>query len=117
MEMQTITIAVPGDEYETINVELTGEEVLSLYKLRKEQAVKIVDLEKKLKDSEQTMGYLRGQDTEKGAELAQAHGLLTALGIAEKTEHEESYHRKPMTVSTRIALYISTFTNNPARQS
>ena len=105
--MNTITITVPGEELENLNIELSGEEVAALYKLRKEHIQRIADLEKKLKDSETNLKYAQDGCTEAQNELAQANGLLSALGVAEKTNEEESYYRKPLTVSTRIALYIA----------
>ena len=46
------------------------------------------------------------RDEAKG-ELEQAHTLLTALGVADKTDHEDNYYRKDLKVTTRIALYIA----------
>lgn len=105
--MNTITITVAGEEFESLNIELTAEEVLALYKLRKEQTQRLVELEKKLKDTEQSLKYASDGRSEVQNELAQANTLLSALGVAEKTSEEESYYRKPLTVTTRIALYIA----------
>jgi hypothetical protein len=105
--METIKIAVQGEELEVINVELTAEEVRGLYVLRKEQIVKIAELEKKLDSTEKSKKYADDRDTESRNELSQANTLLTALGIAEKTNEENDYQRKALTVSTRIALYIA----------
>lgn len=105
--MNTIVITVPGEELENLNVELTSEEVSALYKLRKDNSVKIAELEKKLADKEQTLKWASEARTTAENELAQAHTLLTALGVSEKTNEEESYSRKTLTVTTRIALYIA----------
>ena len=105
--MNTITITVPGEEYESLNIELSSEEVLSLYKLRKENNIQIADLEKKLKDKEQSLKYTQESRDEAQKELSQANTLLTALGVEEKTSDEESYNRQKLTVTTRIALYIA----------
>lgn len=105
--MNTISIAVQSEEFETINIELTSEEVTVLYKLRKEQSTKIVELEKKLKDTETNKKYAEDARNEAKSELEQAHTLMTALGVASKTDHEESYYRKDLMMSTRIALYIA----------
>ena len=105
--MTTITITVPGEELENLNIELTSEEVAALYKLRKENTVRVAELEKKLAAQENTLKYASEGREEAQNELSQAHTLLSALGIAEKTNEEESYYRKPLSVSTRIALYIA----------
>lgn len=105
--MNTITIQVSGEELETLNVELTSEEVAALYKLRKDNAVKIAELEKKLKQETDLKNNYSERVTEARSEIDEANTLLTALGIADKTNHEESYYRKELKVATRIALYIA----------
>ncbi len=105
--MNTITITVPGEELENLNIELTSEEVSALYKLRKEQSAKIVELEKTINQKEQTLKYTTEARQEAENELSQAHTLMSALGIAEKTSEEESYSRKKLSVTTRIALFIA----------
>jgi hypothetical protein len=105
--MNTITITVPGEELENLSIELTSEEVCSLYKLRKQQASKIEELDKKIKDQETMLKYATEGRAEAQNELSQAHTLLSALGITEKTNENESYYQKPLMVSTRIALYIA----------
>lgn len=111
IKMETITIVVEGEELEQINVELSKEEVSAIYKQRKEQAKKIIELEKKLSDSEKSKKYSDDNLSVAKNELDQAHTLLTALGIQDKTNHEESYYRKDLNVSTRIALYIARQSN------
>lgn len=106
--MNTITIQVFGEELETLNVELTSEEVAALYKLRKENAVKIAELEKKLKQETDMKNTYSDRLTDAQSEIGEANTLLTALGVADKTNHEESYYRKDLKVATRIALYIAT---------
>lgn len=103
----SITIQVQSEEYETINVELSVEEVQAIYKLRKENAARILELEKKLKDTETNHKYASEARDAAKSELEQAHTLLSALGIADKTEAEESYYRKDLHISTRIALFIA----------
>ncbi len=105
--MNTITIQVFGEELETLNVELTSEEVAALYKLRKENAVKIAELEKKLKQETDLKNNYSDRLSEEQSEIGEANTLLTALGIADKTNHEESYYRKDLKIATRIALYIA----------
>jgi len=106
--MNTITIQVFGEELETLNAELTSEEVAALYKLRKENAVKIAELEKKLKQETDLKNTYSDRLTDVQSEIGEANTLLTALGVADKTNHEESYYRKDLKVATRIALYIAT---------
>lgn len=105
--MATITITVPGEELENLNIELTSEEVSALYKLRKEHTQRIAELEKKIKDQETSLKYATESRQDVMNELAQANTLLSALGVAEKTLEEDSYYRKQLTVTTRIALYIA----------
>lgn len=105
--MNTITITVAGEELENLNIELTSEEVAALYKLRKENSIRVSELEKKLTEKENSLKYATEGRAEAQNELSQAHTLLSALGIIEKTNEDESYYRKPLSVSTRIALYIA----------
>jgi hypothetical protein len=106
--MQTIIITVAGEELESLNLELTAEEVTALYKLRKEQTAKVAELEKKLTDLEKSKKYTEEKLSSATDEIQQANTLLTALGIQEKTGEEEAYYRKVLNISTRIALYIAT---------
>lgn len=105
--MQTINITVAGDELEIINVELTSEEVRSLYNLRKEQMKKIEELQKELETTKRNAGYTQERLTEADSQLTEGHTLLTALGVKDKTDHEEAYYRKDLKIATRIALYIA----------
>jgi hypothetical protein len=105
--MNTITISVSGEELETINIELSAEEVSALYRLRKEQATKIAEIEKELKNTKQLLDYAQESRNKAQDELSQAHTLMSALGILDKTTEEESYSRKTLSVTTRIALYIA----------
>jgi hypothetical protein len=106
--MSTITITVPGEEFENLSIELSAEEVTALYKLRKDQTAKVAELEKKLTDLERNKKYSEDKLTIAHEEISHANVLLTALGIQEKTAEEEAYYRKPLPVATRIALYIAT---------
>lgn len=105
--MESIVITASGEELEQVNVELTKEEVCAIYLQRKEQSRKIAELEKKLADAESSQKYTKERLDAASTELDQANTLLTALGIQEKTDHEESYYRKNLQVATRIALYIA----------
>jgi hypothetical protein len=106
--IETITITVSGEAFESLTLELTAEEVTALYKLRKDQTIKIEELEKKTLDLEKSRGYLQERFDSSLREVEQANVLLTALGIQEKSAEEEAYQRRPLTISTRIALYIAT---------
>ena len=105
--MNSITITVQGEELETISIELTSDEVRSLYNNRKELNKKVEELTKELESSKKNHEYTRSNLAEVTAELAEGHTLLTALGVKDKTDHEESYYRKDLKVATRIALYIA----------
>lgn len=105
--MSSITIVVSGAEYETVHLELNADQVVDLYNLRKTQATKIIDLEKKVKDIDQSLKYAQEGRTRAEEELQQAHALMSALGIVEKTNEEETFYRKQLTLSTRIALYLA----------
>ena len=105
--MNTITITVQGEELENLQVELTQLEVAAIYQARKDLTAKVIELEKQLKESQQYKKYAEEARDSARSELDQAHTLLTALGIQDKTNHEESYYRKDLQVSTRIALYIA----------
>ena len=104
--MEKICIVVESEELEKISIELTADEVLALYKLRKEQTAKIAELEKQAQANKNTLEYLQKQQSQLQEEISEANTLLTALGIQEKTNAEESYYRKDLNVSTRIALLL-----------
>ena len=105
--MTSITIAVPGDELENITIELSEEEVRALYLLRKEQSANIAQLTKELESSKSSEKWACSARDGARNELIQGHTLLTALGVPDKTDHEESYLRKDLEITTRIALYIA----------
>lgn len=105
--METITISVAGEELEVISIELSTEEVRALYNARKELTKKVEELTKELDSSKKNHEYARINLVEATAELGEGHTLLTALGIKDKTDHEESYYRKDLKIATRIALYIA----------
>jgi hypothetical protein len=105
--MSTISIQVAGEELEIISIELTSEEVRALYNLRKEQSKKIEELTKELDSGKKSHDYTRSSLNDATAELHEGHTLLTALGVKDKTDHEESYYRKDLKIATRIALYIA----------
>lgn len=112
--MESITINVTDEELEAISVELTSEEVRSLYNLRKEQAKKIEEQAKKIEEltkqldqEKKNLEYNRLNYNEAQTELNEGHNLLSALGVQEKTKDVESYYRKDLKIATRIALYIA----------
>lgn len=105
--MNSITIAVQGEELETINIELTVEEVRALYTFRKEATAKIAALTKELETTKSNAKYTSDRLTETQTEVGEGHTLLSALGVKDKTDHEESYYRKDLKIATRIALYIA----------
>lgn len=78
-----------------------------MYLSQQKNQKELADLAKKLADSERmAKHHIEGRDN-LNSELQQAHGLLSALGVEEKTKEEEVYYRKPLTITTRIALYIA----------
>jgi len=105
--LNTITIQVPSESFENLSIELSQEEVTALYKLRKEQATKITELETKLKTSEQSLKFQSEARNTADNEILQANTLLTALAVPDKTTEEEVYYRKALSLVTRIALYIA----------
>ena len=105
--MSTIQITAQTENRELINVKLTSNEVAELYKLRKENQSKIAELEKNVSDLTSNKKYAEAVRDKVQCELTQAHTLLTALGIPDKTDHAESYYRKDLEITARIALYIA----------
>lgn len=106
--MNTIQIETKGTDLETITITLDENQVSSIYEELKQAKKDNAELIKKLADKEQSLKYASEARTELQQELGEANTLLTALGVQEKTSHEESYYRKDLKVSTRIALYIAT---------
>ena len=105
--MEKIKINMTGLDSEVIAIELNEAEVGALYQLRKDNTEKIAELEKKVKDLEQSKKYVTKNLEAANNELGQAHTLLTALGIQEKTNEEEVYYCKSIPVVARIALFIA----------
>ena len=106
--MDSINITIPSERFETMVITLSSEEVATLFKTRKEQAEQIIKLTKDLKTKTEYYDATIEASELKSTEIAQANALLTALGITEKTTEEEIYRRKPLSIATRIALYIAT---------
>ena len=106
--MNTIAITIDSAEFEQMTIELSREEVTSLYKLRKENQATIATLTKEVET--QTKYYKQASNTrdDHQKEIAEANTLLTALGVPDKTSEEEVYYRKTLSLVTRIALYIAT---------
>jgi hypothetical protein len=106
--MNTITIQIDSVDFEKQDISLTSDQVLGLYQLKKEQSTRIIELEKEIKQKETNLKYKDDNLTEVKNELQQGHALLSALGVKEKTEEEEVYYRKPLSITTRLAIYLAT---------
>ena len=106
--MSIIQIVIQGTELENVTVNLDTEQVTSLYLNQQKNQKEIAELTKKLSDLEarNKSNCERGDRLE--MELQQAHALMSALGVDEKTKEEETYYRKALSITTRIALYIAT---------
>jgi hypothetical protein len=106
--MSSIQIVIQGTKLENVTVNLDTEQVTALYLNPQKNLKEITDLTKKLADVESR----NKSNTERGdkfdMELKQAHALMSALGVDDKTKEEETYYRTPLSVTTRIALYIAT---------
>ncbi len=105
--MSFIQIKVLGKNIEIETLTLDVAQVTSLYNNYNVALEAEKELQKEKKNLEQSLTYARDQRLEYENELKQAHSLLTALNIQEKTQEEETYCRRPLTMSTRIALYIA----------
>lgn len=105
--MNTIQIQTRGSELEVITISLDENQVAALYEQNKEQTKRIAELEKNLKDKENSLKYANDAKTEAQSEINEANTLLTALGIKETNDAEESWNRSKLKVTTRIALYIA----------
>lgn len=106
--MSIIQIVIQGTELENVTVNLDTEQVTALYLNQQKNQKEITDLTKKLADSERMVKHHSECKDKLDSELQQAHGLLSALDVEEKTKEEEVYYRKPLTLATRIALCIAT---------
>lgn len=105
--MSIIQIVIQGTELENVTVNLDTEQVTALYLNQQKNLKEITDLTKKLADSEK-INKINNETNEKlNSEIQQAHALLSALGVDDKTKEEETYYRKSLSVTTRIALYIA----------
>jgi mevalonate kinase len=93
--MSIIQIIIQGTELENVTVNLDTEQVTALYVNQQKNLKEITDLTKKVQDSEYR-NKTNNETIEKiNSELQQAHGLLSALGIDDKTK-EEVYYRKQL---------------------
>lgn len=102
-----ITITIPSEDFQNINLELTEDEVRILYLSSKEHPKKLEQLNKELESAKTSRKYAEESRDEAKNELIQGHTLLTALGIPLKTNEEEVYYRKDLTITTRIALFLA----------
>ncbi len=105
--MQTINIVVEGSEMEKVNLTFDEVQVSTLYSESKVMKAKIAELEKQLKQSNDSKEMYINLHNESKKELEGANILLTALNVQEKDNNENEYYRKVMPVATRIALYIA----------
>lgn len=105
--MNTIQIETKGTDLETITISLDQNQVAALYEQNKENANKIKELEKKLKDSESIKDRYYETQNNLNAEINDVHMLLTALNVKENNDAEESWNRSKLKLTTRIALYIA----------
>jgi len=106
--MNTIQISTKSSDFETICITLDEPQVTALYEQNKELNKTIAELTTKLERSEQNLKYTTDNKNDLQTEKEEANTLLTALGVQEKTTNEETYYRKDLKLSTRIALYIAT---------
>lgn len=106
--MSIIQIVIQGTELENVTVNLDTEQVTALYLNQQKNLTEIADLTRKLSDAERRYNSV-SQDKDKfEGELKQAHALLNALGVDEKTKEEEVYYRTTLSLTTRLALYLAT---------
>lgn len=106
--MNTIQIETKGTDLETITISLDQNQVAALYEQSKENINKIKELEKKLEDKERSLKYSEEAKEGLNREVNDAHTLMTALGIKTQNDETESWNRRELKLSTRIALYIAT---------
>lgn len=106
--MSIIQITVQGTELENVTVNLDTEQVTALYLDKQKNLAEIADLMKKKNELEKAQKYNTEQKDKLDFELKQAHALLSALGVDEKTKEEEAYYRTPLSLTTRLALYFAT---------
>jgi len=67
----------------------------------------IAKLESELKGVKNDLKWSNSMRDSATRELEEAHTLMTALGIAAKTEAEETYLQRDISIANRIALYIA----------
>jgi Na+-transporting NADH:ubiquinone oxidoreductase subunit NqrC len=106
--MSIIQITVQGTELENVTVNLDTAQVTALYLDKQKNLAEIADLMKKKNELEKAQKYNTEQKDKLDFELKQAHALLSALGVDEKTKEEEAYYRTPLSLTTRLALYFAT---------
>ena len=107
LNMQTISITVEGVEMEKVTLTFDEVQVQNLYSESKVMKAKITELEKQLKQSNDSKEMYINLHNESKKELESANILLTALNVQEKDNNEQEYYRKALPVATRIALYIA----------
>lgn len=105
--MNSIQIQTKGSDLETITITLDENQVTSIYEQNKELTKKLAETEKKLSDKESTLKYTTDTKETLQREVNEAQMLLTALGVKETNDAEESWNRSKLNIIARIALYIA----------
>jgi hypothetical protein len=105
--MNTIQIQTRGSEFEVITISLDENQVAALYEQNKELTKKLAELTKEQENTKNSLKYATEGKAEAQAEINEANTLLTALGIKEKTDAENSWSETKLKIVTRIALYIA----------
>lgn len=70
---------------------------------------KIVELEKKLKDTESAKSCWYSQNEERGKEIEQVHQILDSLTNPppRKSKHEESWRQVELSLTARLAAWLA----------
>jgi hypothetical protein len=105
--MNSIQIQTKGTDLETITITLDEIQVSNMYELNKELNKQLTEIKKKLESSETSLKYASEARAELQTEVNEAQTLLTALGVKESNDADESWNRNKLKVTTRIAIYIA----------
>ena len=104
--MDNIQIEVSGVELETIVVTLNKEEVKSIYEERKALRAEVEELKKKLAQEENNYKYAREARDKADKQIEEMNALFDALDIKAKTDHEESWARKDLSLVARFSIFL-----------
>lgn len=102
--MNSIEISILGSELETVSINLTKEQVETIYNENKAQKDELIKVKKDLESRDSSLKYATDGRREAESQIDQANCILDALGIEKIIEKQ--YGETKIELAARIALMI-----------